>query len=205
VRQKQQTSASSTRQARSHRRALRPMKHHGQYIASRIQRKWRDNVPNFLLGRREIIPSGKNTCLPAWSSDLCTGESVKHKPCNLHKDRYRNLHRSCLRPNTRGSTLQPGHGGKDGVTFRAFPLAGTSSFLRRRTRVCLHSPQICARGEARNANPATPKRTAAEKFTAHDARERQTSTSTSGKGRTGTRNNPPSHDVPLRGAGIYRC
>jgi len=98
VRQKQQPSASATRPARSHGRALRPMQHHGQHVTSKTRQKLRGNVLSFLLGRHEILPSGKNTCQPARSSDLCTGENMERKPCNHHKDNYRNLHRSCLRP-----------------------------------------------------------------------------------------------------------
>jgi len=118
----------------------------------------RRDILSFLLGRHEVLPSGKNTCRPARSSDRCTGENMERKPCNLQMTVTQTCIAHAYNPcNTRGSTSQPSHGGKGGVTFQSFSLAGTRSSLRGRKRVCWYGLQIYARREARNTNPTCRK------------------------------------------------
>jgi len=91
------------------------------------------------------------------------------KPCNPHKDHYRNLHRTRLRPiQHHGQHITTRIWQKWQSNIQPFSLAGMRSSPRGRTRVCWHGPLIWARGGAWNANPATPTRTTAEIYTAHD-------------------------------------
>ena len=77
-----------------HRSCLRPMQYLGQHIATRSRWKRRGDIPSFPLGRYELIPSGKNTSLPAQSSDLYTGGSKERKPYHAQKDCSRKMHRT---------------------------------------------------------------------------------------------------------------